>query len=176
MSTESTKELLKDIAAGNKSINELIEADAIAYKGMLDYSYCSTLELYKLLKILRKFGDEKEKWPQEEKDYFEWLKNDIPLREPRPPFSERKKFFCKHLYGELIEIRYKDPNKKTLFQLTYGYNQEEHPNVIFPAHNRYFEHFDLSEWRPDIQFDHLTEEELEQMCLELISEKELTNP
>lgn len=173
MTKEQKIEFLKGVCNGTRSISEL----AIDGAPLLDYDYCSSLELYKLLKILRKFGDDPiDKWPQEEKDYLEWLKKDVLLREPRPPFSERKKFDCRHLSGELIVIRYKDPNKKPLFQLEYGYNSEEHPNVIFPAHNRYFEHFDLNEWRPDTQFDKLTDEEFEQICVQLINEKELLNP
>lgn len=168
MNKEQKIEFLKGLCDGTRSFSEL----GIIDTPLLDYDFCSTLELRRLLHILRKFG-EVDQWPQEEKDYLEWLRGDIPLREPRPPFSERRTFDCHHLPGELLVIRYKDPNKKPLFQLEHGYDQEDHPNVVYPHYNKYFVHYDLSEWKSYIQFDQLTEEELEQMCLQLLSENEL---
>lgn len=136
----------------------------------LIYDSCSLLELTKLWSLVKKFGEEITTWPEAETQYLEWLKNDIPLREPRN-YLDRKSFWCNHLPGELFVIRYKDTTKKPLFQLEHGYCQEEHPNVIYPDHNKYFVHYDLSEWNADIQFDQLSKEELVQICLQLISKK-----
>lgn len=171
MNKEQKIEFLKGVCNGTRSISELMTVDV----PLLDYDFCSTLELRRLLHILRRY-EEVDKWPQEERDYLEWLRNDIPLRQPRPPYPERTRFDCNHLPGELDVIRYKDPNKKPLFQLEHGWDQEEHPNVIYPHYNKYLVHYDLSKWNSYIQFDQLSKKELEQMCLQLIKENELINP
>ena len=172
----STKQILIDIASGKLPVEAVNPGYGAPGEFLLDYDLCTGIELERLLQTVKSLGHEIDKWPEAEKSYLNWLKEDVADRLPRTGFSERKRFSCNHLPGELMVIKYKDPAKAPLFQLELGWNQAAHPTVTYPDHNKYFVHYDLRKWRSDIQFDQLSEKELEQTCIQLITEKELLNP
>jgi hypothetical protein len=153
MSTESTKQWLKDIAAGKVSLEAVDPSEDILY------DLCTSIELQWIIDKTEKYGtDVESEWPKDDQLFFKKLSVDIPNR-LAPDYFVNKRFYYKRLPGELLVIRYKD-SKKNMYQLFVGYEKTSNENITYNVPNEIIKHSNLNEWEPGIDFDKIVVTEL----------------